>query len=83
MELQSLRYFVEVVKQKSFTAAAEKMFVTQPTISKMVKSLEDEIGRCCAKAARWCSPTSANLGDDFLQGRAERFPARVRNAAPR
>src|SRR5580700_2681495 len=44
MELRSLRYFVEVVKQKSFTAAAAKMFVTQPTISKMVKSLEDEIG---------------------------------------
>jgi DNA-binding transcriptional LysR family regulator len=44
MELRSLRYFLEVVKQKSFTAAAEKMFVTQPTISKMVKSLEDEIG---------------------------------------
>lgn len=44
MELRSLRYFVEVVKQQSFTAAAEKMFVTQPTISKMVKSLEDEIG---------------------------------------
>src|ERR1700712_3599189 len=44
MELRSLRYFVEVVKQKSFTGAAEKMFVTQPTISKMVKSLEDEIG---------------------------------------
>ncbi len=44
MELRSLRYFVEVVRQKSFTAAAEKLFVTQPTISKMVKSLEDEIG---------------------------------------
>lgn len=44
MELRSLRYFIEVVKQKSFTGAAEKMFVTQPTISKMVKSLEDEIG---------------------------------------
>jgi DNA-binding transcriptional LysR family regulator len=44
MELRALRYFVEVVRQKSFTLAAEKMFVTQPTISKMVKSLEDEIG---------------------------------------
>jgi DNA-binding transcriptional LysR family regulator len=44
MELRSLRYFIEVVRQKSFTVAAEKMFVTQPTISKMVKSLEDEIG---------------------------------------
>jgi DNA-binding transcriptional LysR family regulator len=44
MELRALRYFVEVVRQQSFTAAAEAMFVTQPTISKMVKALEDEIG---------------------------------------
>ncbi|MFM0324963.1 LysR family transcriptional regulator [Caballeronia glebae] len=44
MELRALRYFIEVVKQKSFTAAAEHMFVTQPTISKMVKALEDEVG---------------------------------------
>ena len=44
MELRALRYFVEVVRQRSFTAAAEQLFVTQPTISKMVKSLEDEIG---------------------------------------
>ena len=45
MELRALRYFVEVVRQQSFTVAAEQMFVTQPTISKMVKSLEDEIWR--------------------------------------
>jgi DNA-binding transcriptional LysR family regulator len=44
MELRALRYFIEVVRQRSFTAAAEHLFVTQPTISKMVKSLEDEIG---------------------------------------
>ncbi|CAG9272209.1 MULTISPECIES: LysR family transcriptional regulator [Paraburkholderia] len=44
MELRALRYFVEVVRQQSFTVAAEQMFVTQPTISKMVKALEDETG---------------------------------------
>jgi DNA-binding transcriptional LysR family regulator len=44
VELRALRYFVEVVRQQSFTVAAERMFVTQPTISKMVKALEDEIG---------------------------------------
>jgi DNA-binding transcriptional LysR family regulator len=44
VELRALRYFIEVVRQQSFTAAAEHLFVTQPTISKMVKSLEDEIG---------------------------------------
>ncbi|PLZ00741.1 LysR family transcriptional regulator [Burkholderia sp. WAC0059] len=44
MELRALRYFVEVVRQQSFTVAAERLFVTQPTISKMVKALEDEVG---------------------------------------
>jgi DNA-binding transcriptional LysR family regulator len=44
MELRALRYFVEVIRQQSFTVAAERLFVTQPTISKMVKALEEEIG---------------------------------------
>ena len=44
MNIKALRYFVEVVQCNSFTRAAEKLYVTQPTISKMVKSLEDELG---------------------------------------
>jgi len=44
MDLRALRYFVEVVRQNSFTRAAEALHVTQPTISKMVKGLEDEFG---------------------------------------
>ncbi|WP_342322606.1 LysR family transcriptional regulator [Kosakonia sp. BYX6] len=45
MDIRTLRYFVEVVRQQSFTRAAERLFVTQPTISKMLKNLEDEL-RC-------------------------------------
>jgi len=37
MDIRTLRYFVEVVRQQSFTRAAERLFVTQPTISKMLK----------------------------------------------
>lgn len=44
MDLRALRYFTEVVQQNSFTRAAESLHVTQPTISKMVKALEDELG---------------------------------------
>ncbi|MEG0976199.1 MAG: LysR substrate-binding domain-containing protein [Comamonas sp.] len=44
MDIRALRYFVEVVGTNSFTRAAENLYVTQPTISKMVKSLEDELG---------------------------------------
>ena len=44
MDLRALRYFIEVVRQNGFTRAAETLHVTQPTISKMVKALEDELG---------------------------------------
>ena len=44
MDLRALRYFVEVVRTNSFTRAAQTLHVTQPTISKMVKQLEQELG---------------------------------------
>jgi DNA-binding transcriptional LysR family regulator len=44
MEIRALRYFVEVVRQQSFTAASKALFVTQPTVSKMLRVLEEELG---------------------------------------
>ena len=44
MELQQLRGFYEVVRERSFTRAASKLFVTQPAISQQVKALEQELG---------------------------------------
>ncbi len=44
MELQALRYFVEVARQGGFTRAGQALHVTQPAISKMVKALEEELG---------------------------------------
>ncbi|MGO4704337.1 LysR family transcriptional regulator [Microvirga sp. 2MCAF38] len=44
MELRTLRAFVEVVRQGGFSQAAKAVFATQPTISKAVKQLEDELG---------------------------------------
>ena len=38
-----LRYFIEVTDQKSFTKAAEKLYISQSTISKAVASLEEEL----------------------------------------
>lgn len=44
MELRTLRAFVEVVRQGGFSAAAKALNATQPTISKAVKQIEDELG---------------------------------------
>jgi len=44
VDIRSLRYFVETVRLSSFTQAAEALHLTQSTISKMVRQLEDEVG---------------------------------------
>lgn len=43
MDILHLKYFVEVAKQRNFTKAAQALLVSQPSISKMIKSLEDEL----------------------------------------
>ncbi|WP_100489659.1 LysR family transcriptional regulator [Sporolactobacillus pectinivorans] len=43
-DIKHLHYFLEVAIRKSFTKAAHHLYVTQPTISKMVKDIEDELG---------------------------------------
>lgn len=44
MEVQQVRSFVEVARQRSFSKAAAKLFRTQPTITVAVQALEREIG---------------------------------------
>lgn len=44
MELRTLRALVEVVRQGGFSQAAKVVHATQPTVSKAVRQLEDELG---------------------------------------
>jgi DNA-binding transcriptional LysR family regulator len=44
MEFRPLRSFVEVVRQGGFSQAARTVLVTQSSVSKAVKQLEDELG---------------------------------------
>ena len=45
MEIRILRYFLAVAREENMTRAAEMLHVTQPTLSKALKSLEDELGK--------------------------------------
>ena len=45
MDTQALAAFLEVADAASFTRAAERLHLSQPAISKRLKSLEDEIGQ--------------------------------------
>lgn len=45
IDIRALRYFVETARLQSFTQAASSLSVTQSTISKMVRQLENEVGQ--------------------------------------
>ena len=44
MELRVLKYFITVADAGSITAAAERLHITQPTLSRQLAQLEDELG---------------------------------------
>src|SRR5436190_23616270 len=44
MELRHLRYFVAVAEDLSFTKAAQKLRLAQPSLTRQVRNLEEEIG---------------------------------------
>ena len=44
MDIRVLRYFLTVAREESFSHAAEKLFLSQPTLSRQIKDMEEELG---------------------------------------
>lgn len=45
MELRVLQYFLAVTREQSISGAAEFLHLSQPTLSRQLKDLEDELGK--------------------------------------
>ena len=81
MELRHLRYFVALAECLSFTRAAERVHVTQSTLSHQIRQLEEELGhplfdrigkRVMQTAAGETFPRSASKAlRDVEQGRSD------------
>jgi DNA-binding transcriptional LysR family regulator len=78
MDLRRLEIFAKVAELGSFSRAAEALFLTQPTISEHVRSLEDELGvQLLDRLGRGATPTRAG---QLLLGYARRMLTLSREA---
>lgn len=69
MELRVLRYFLTVAQQGNFSAAARMLHVTQPTLSRQILELEEEVGsKLLVRGKRKTSLTEAGK---YMRSRAE------------
>ena len=69
MELRVLQYFLAVAREESITRAAEVLHITQPTLSRQLSQLEEELGtRLFERGTRHITLTPDGL---LLRRRAE------------
>lgn len=58
LNLQQLSTFVTVISEGSMTAAADKLYLTQPAVSQQIRNLEDELGvELLVRGVRQIKPT--------------------------
>lgn len=69
MEIRVLRYFLTVVREESITKAAETLHITQPTLSRQLSQMEEELGiKLFERGSRKISLTDEGI---LLRRRAE------------
>ena len=78
MDLRQLEIFLKVAELGSFSRAAEALFLTQPTVSEHIRTLEDELGvRLLDRLGRGAAVTRAG---HLLSSYATRMLALSREA---
>ena len=70
MNSQQIAYFLEVVRQGSFTKAAQVLYTSQPSLSRQIARMEDEFGAelfCRSRTGAVLSPIGKKYYDLFVE----------------
>lgn len=79
MELRVLRYFLAVAREETISGAAEAVHVTQPTLSRQMMDLEEELGKILfLRGKRKITLTEEGM---YLRKRAQEIVALVEKTA--
>ncbi len=78
MELRVLQYFLAVTREQSISGAAESLYLSQPTLSRQLKELEEELGKqLFIRGSRRVTLTEEGM---ILRKRAEEIMELVKKA---
>ena len=69
MDIRVLKYFLAVAREQSFSVAAERLYLSQPTLSRQLRELEEELGKpLLVRSSKGVSLTEEGM---ILRARAE------------
>ena len=79
MELRVLQYFLAVARERSISGAAESLHLSQPTLSRQLRELEESLGKqLFVRGNRQITLTAEGM---LLRKRAEEIAGLVRKTA--
>jgi DNA-binding transcriptional LysR family regulator len=87
MDIHHLRVFMAVYRRKSFSRAAEDLYLSQPTVSEHIKTLEAELGmKLFDRLGRGIIPTEEAhhlfVEAEKILDEIESIPDRIRSSSP-
>ena len=77
MELRTLQYFLTVAREENITRASEVLHITQPTLSRQIKQLEQELGtELFVRGRNFALPAGQLRSDNYEVGDIAYWPPR-------
>ena len=73
MELRVLQYFLAVTREQSISGAAEALHLSQPTLSRQLREMEEELGKQLISRGRRRRNRRCTLSHKDCQSIAGRF----------